>query len=56
MSRSNDPEKVTIIVHDIPPDLEQDLIQPAKARHHDASAEASEIIERHIDGEDGVMA
>lgn len=56
MSLSNDPKKVTIIVHDISPDLEQELIKRAKARHLDTSTEASEIIERHIDGEDGVIA
>jgi len=56
MPLSNDPEKVTILVHDISPDLEQELIKRAKARHHDASAEASEIIERHVDGEDGGIA
>ena len=53
MPLPRDPKKVTIIVHDLPPDLEQDLIQRAKARHHDASTEASEIIERHVNEEDG---
>jgi plasmid stability protein len=56
MALPNDPEKATILVHDISPDLEQELIKRAKARHHDASAEASEIIERHVDGEDGGIA
>ena len=56
MSLSNDPKKVTIIVHDISPDLEKELIKRAKARHLDASTEATEIIERHIDGEDGGIA
>lgn len=56
MSLSNNPEKVTIIVHDISPDLEQELIKRAKARHLDASTEASEVIERHVDREDGGIA
>ena len=56
MSLSNNPEKVTIVVHDISPELEQELIKRAKTRHLDTSTEASEIIERHIDGEDGGIA
>jgi hypothetical protein len=56
MAVPKDPEKVIILVHDISPDLEQELIKRAKARHLDASTEATEIIERHIDGKDGGIA
>ena len=56
MALSNDPEKVTVFIHNISPDLERELIKRAKDRHHDVSTEASEIIERHVDGEDGGIA
>ena len=48
MALRSDPEKETIFVHDLPPEVEQELIRRARASHRDPSAEASEIIERHI--------
>ena len=55
MALPSDPEKETIFVHDLTPELEQELIRRAKARHSDPSTEASEIIERHIEEEsDGI--
>ena len=56
MAVQNDPEKVTIFVHDISPDLERELVKRAKDRNHDISTEASEIIDRQINGKDGGIA
>jgi hypothetical protein len=46
------PEKETFFLHDISPQLESELMRRAKARGRDASSEASEIIEEHIEEED----
>jgi hypothetical protein len=56
MAVPNDPEKVTIFVHDISPDLELELVKRAKDRNHDISTEASEIIDRQVNGKDGGIA
>jgi len=56
MSLRSDPEKETILVHDLTPELEQELIRRARARHSDPSTEASDIIERHVEEESGGIA
>ena len=56
MALPSDPEKETIFVHDLTPELEQELIRRAQAHHRDPSAEASEIIERHVEEENGGIA
>ena len=56
MASENNPEKETVFVHDITPELERELIRRAQARHRDPSTEASEIIERHVEEEDGGIA
>ena len=56
MALRGDPEKETIFVHDLTPELEQELIRRARARHSDPSTEASEIIERHVEEESGGIA
>ena len=53
MPPAHDPKKETIFVHDITPELERELIRRAQAHHRDPSAEASEIIERHVEEENG---
>jgi hypothetical protein len=47
--RNSSPEKETIFLHDISPELEQELMRRAQANRRDPSAEASEIIERHLE-------
>jgi plasmid stability protein len=56
MPPAHDPEKETIFVHDLTPELERELTLRAQARHRDASAEAAEIIERHVEEESGGIA
>ena len=50
-----DPEKETIFLHDISPELEEQLLRRAQANHRDPSAEASAIIERHLQEGDGIF-
>jgi len=52
MVSENNPKKEIVFVHDITPELERELIRRAQARHRDASTEASEIIEHHVEEED----
>ena len=47
-SHPSDPEKETIFLHDISPELEEQLLHRARANHRDPSAEASVIIESHL--------
>ena len=54
MSLPSDPEKETIFVHDISPELEQELMRRAQARDTDVSTEASEIIEHHVEEDGGI--
>ena len=49
------PQKETIFLHDIPPQLEEELLRRARESGRDASTEVSEIIERHIE-EEGDLA
>jgi hypothetical protein len=56
MATKHDAEKETVLVHDISPELEQELIRRAQMRHRDAGTEASEIIARHVSEEDGFIA
>jgi hypothetical protein len=56
MALRGDPEKETIFVHDLTPELEQELIRRARARHRDPSTEASEIIERYVEEESNGIA
>ncbi len=39
----------TVFLHDISPELERQLLLRAQANGRDPSAEASEIIERHLE-------
>jgi hypothetical protein len=55
-SPDSHPEKETFFVHDISPHLERELMRRARENDRDASAEASEIIEKHIAEEDGGLA
>jgi hypothetical protein len=50
------PEKETFFIHDISPQLERELMRRARENERDPSAEASEIIEKHIEEEDGGLA
>jgi hypothetical protein len=56
MATKHDAEKETVLVHDISPELEQELTRRAQMRHRDAGTEASEIIARHVSEEDGGIA
>ena len=49
-------EKETFFVHDISPQLERELMRRARENDRDPSAEASDIIEKHIEEEDGGLA
>jgi adenylate kinase len=49
-------EKETFLIHDISPQLERELMRRARDNDRDTSAEASEIIEKHIAEEDDDMA
>lgn len=49
------PEKETFFIHDISPQLERELMRRARDNERDPSAEASEIIEKHIEEEDGAL-
>jgi hypothetical protein len=48
-----DPEKETVFLHDLSPQLERELMRRAKSNDRDAPAEAAEIIERHVGEADG---
>ena len=50
------PNKETFLIHDISPQLERELMRRARENERDPSAEASEIIEKHIEEEDGGLA
>ena len=48
-----DPEKETVFLHDLSPQLERELMRRAEQNGRETSAEAADIIERHIEEEDG---
>ena len=48
-----DPEKETVFLHDLSPHLERELMRRAEQNGRATSAEAADIIERHIEEEDG---
>jgi hypothetical protein len=50
------PGKESFLIHDISPQLERELMRRARESDRDTSAEASEIIEKHIAEEDGGLA
>ena len=50
------PDKETFFIHDISPQLERELMRRAREKDRDPSAEAAEIIEKHIEDEDGGLA
>ncbi len=50
------PEKETFFIHDLSPHLQRELMRRARENNRDASAEASDIIEKHIAEEDGGLA
>ena len=52
----SDPQKETFLIHDISPQLERKLIRQARAKGHDASTEAADIIEKHVEEEGGDTA
>lgn len=47
-------EKESLIIYDISPQLEQELMRRARENNRDLPAEASEILEKHIDEENGI--
>ena len=47
--RDSDPAKETVLLHGISPQLEKELMRRAREHGRDTSAEASEIIERHLE-------
>jgi hypothetical protein len=49
----SDPEKETFFIHDLSPHLERELMRRAEQNGRETSAEAADIIERHIEEEDG---
>jgi hypothetical protein len=49
--RDYDPGKETVLLHGISPQLESELMRRARENGRDTSAEASEIIERHVEDE-----
>ena len=49
------PEKETFFIHDISPQLERELMRRARDNERDPSSEASDIIEKHIEEEDGAL-
>ena len=55
-SPDSPPGKETFLIHDISPQLERELMRRARDNDRDKSAEASEIIEKHIAEEDDDMA
>jgi hypothetical protein len=52
-SHDSDPEKEVFFIHDISPQLERELMRRARENDRDPSAEATDIIEKHIEEEDG---
>ncbi len=52
-SPDSHPDKETFFIHDISPQLERELMRRACENDRDPSAEASDIIEKHIEEEDG---
>lgn len=44
----SDPEKETIFIHEISPQLEEELMRRARENGRDPSEEASELIEEQI--------
>ena len=55
MSSPDDPsEKESLIIYNISPQLEEELLRRARENNRDLTTEASEIIERHIDEESGI--
>ena len=52
-SPDSHPDKETFFIHDISPQLERELMRRACENDRDPSAEASDIIDKHIEEEDG---
>jgi len=44
-----DPSKETIFIHEISPQLEEELLRRARENGRNPSEEASEIIEEHVE-------
>jgi hypothetical protein len=55
-AHDNDPLKEEFLVHDIPPKLERELMRRARENGRDLSAEAADIIEKHVEEEGGDTA
>ncbi|MGA0849870.1 MAG: hypothetical protein ACO3RX_07955 [Chthoniobacterales bacterium] len=55
-AHDTDPPKEEFLVHDIPPQLEQELARRARENGRDLSAEAADIIEKHVEEEGGDTA
>ena len=55
-AHDTDPLKEEFLVHDIPPQLEQELARRARENGRDLSAEAADIIEKHVEEEGGDTA
>ncbi len=51
----SDPEKETFFIHNLSPQLERELMRRAEENGRETSAEAADIIERHIEEEDGIV-
>ena len=54
-SHESEPEKETIFIHEISPQLEEELMRRARENGRDPSEEASELIEEQIRESDGNM-
>lgn len=47
--RESDPRKETLFIHELSPELAEELVRRARENGHDAGEEAAEIIQRHIE-------
>lgn len=47
--RESDPLKETVFIHEISPELAEELLRRARENGHGAEEEAAKIIQRHIE-------
>jgi predicted DNA-binding protein len=48
-SGESDPSKEAVFIHELSPELEEELRRRARQNGHDPSTEAADIIEKHVE-------
>jgi predicted DNA-binding protein len=49
LSGESDPSKETVFIHELSPELEEELRRRARQNGRDPSTEAADIIEKHVE-------